>query len=81
MINLLESIAKILRYVYFCLCLIELDYFNTIYYEKFQDKLIIEFLKIGRNIEYIKEYDKKQAKNELEGFTEIFFEEMLKESE
>ena len=61
--------------------MIEIGYFETYYYDSFQDKLIIEFLKIGRNIEYIKEYDQKQAKNELEGFIEIYFEETLKESE
>ena len=61
--------------------MIEIGYFETYYYDSFQDKLIIEFLKIGRNIEYIKEYDQKQAKNELEGFIEIYFEEILKESE
>lgn len=61
--------------------MIEIGYFETYYYDSFQDKLIIEFLKIGRNIEYIKEYDKDKAKNELEGLIEIYFEEILKESD
>jgi len=80
-INLLESLAKILRYAFFCLAMIEIGYHKTYYYDSFQDKLIIEFLKIGRNIEYIKEYDQEQAKNELEGLIEIYFEELLKESD
>ena len=61
--------------------MIEIGYYETYYYDSFQDKLIIEFLKIGRNIEYIKEYDQEQAKNELEGLIDMYFEETLKESE
>ena len=61
--------------------MIEIGYFETYYFDSFQDKLIIEFLKIGRNIEYIKECDQKEAQNELEKFVNLYLEELFQKGD
>lgn len=79
MIRLHNKLCNVLRYAFYCLLLIEMDYFNTIYYENYLNKLIIALMKIGRDATYLQDQGKAEAKKELDKIVKLYFENLIKD--
>ena len=78
-IKLHKKLCNVLRYAFYCLLLIDLDYFQTIYYENYLNKLIIALMKIGRDATYLQDQDKAEAKKEIDKIVKLYFEDLLKD--
>ena len=61
-----DPLLGVWKYTQYCLCLLDIDLANNVYFTNFLNCLIIEFLKLGRNCDHFRTLPKDELRQELE---------------